>query len=79
MATANAHKRFTACGDTEAEELLQSVLAGISGELSGTGLSVYLGGSYGRGDGGVRLDRQNGVLYNDLDFFVFARSKVAGA
>ena len=43
--------------------------------LCGTGLCVFLGGSYGRGDGGVRQDRENGILYNDLDFFVFAEKK----
>jgi len=38
-----------------------------------------LGGSYGRGDGGVRQDRANGTLYNDLDFFIFARKKHGNA
>jgi hypothetical protein len=40
---------------------------------------VFLGGSYGRGDGGVRRDRENGILYNDLDFFVFAENAGSGA
>ena len=74
MLTENVHKKFTACDDTEAELLLQRVLSEIKEALSGTGLCVFLGGSYGRGDGGVRQDRENGVLYNDLDFFVFART-----
>ena len=74
MLTANVHKKFTACGDAEAEMLLENVLQEISATLSGTQLCVVLGGSYGRGDGGVRLDRNNGILYNDLDFFVFARN-----
>ena len=47
--------------------------------LSGTGLTVVLGGSYGRGNGGVRQDRENGILYNDLDFFVFAREKTSSS
>ena len=77
MATANVHKQFTACGDIEAEKLLERVLNEMGAALSGTELCVVLGGSYGRGDGGVRQDRENGVLYNDLDFFVFARKKDA--
>ena len=74
MWNGNAHKRFTACGDADAELLLETVLREIGDTLSGTGLTVVLGGSYGRGDGGVRMDRENGLLYNDLDFFVFARN-----
>ena len=73
MSNGNAHKKFTASGNKEAEELLERVLLDIGSTLSGTGLCVCLGGSYGRGDGGVRQDRENGILYNDLDFFVFAR------
>ena len=77
MLTANDHKKFTSCGDVEAEALLKKVLLEIRETLSGTDLCVFLGGSYGRGDGGVRLDRENGILYNDLDFFVFARKSTA--
>ena len=79
MLNGKDHKNFTACGDIEAENLLSGVLCEMSSALSGTGLCVVLGGSYGRGDGGVRLDRENGILYNDLDFFVFAREKSADA
>ena len=79
MLTVNEHKKFTANADIEAEKLLEKVLSEIKETLSGTGLSVFLGGSYGRGDGGVRIDRENGILYNDLDFFVFARRKTADA
>ena len=75
MLNANGHKNFTACGDRNAEELLERVLREIGEKLSGTSLCVYLGGSYGRGGGGVRQDKENGLLYNDLDFFVFARKK----
>ena len=73
MLNANARKKFTACGDTEAEMLLGKVLLEMKERFSGTALCVVLGGSYGRGDGGVRQDRKYGILYNDLDFFVFAR------
>ena len=79
MLTGNGHKTFTASGDTDAEMLMEKVLAEMRETLSGTGLCVVLGGSYGRGDGGVRQDKENGLLYNDLDFFVFARKKPAHA
>ena len=74
MLNANIRK-FTSCGDKEADMLLEKVLSGLKETLSGTGLCVVLGGSYGRGEGGVRSDRDNGILYNDLDFFVFADKK----
>ena len=74
MLNANAHKNYTASGDRDAEELLKRVLSEMGETLSGTELCVVLGGSYGRGDGGVRQDRENGILYNDLDFFVFSRA-----
>ena len=79
MLNGNAPEKFTSCGDEEAEILLKSVLSEMREKLCSTGLSVYLGGSYGRGDGGVRLDRENGILYNDLDFFVFARTSSVSA
>ena len=79
MLTVNGRKNYTACGDATAENLLDGVLAEMHDTLSGTHLSVYLGGSYGRGDGGVRQDKENGILYNDLDFFVFAGEKPANA
>ena len=78
MLNENGHKNFTSCGDKEAEELLEKVLSEMNGALAGTDLCVVLGGSYGRGDGGVRKDRENGILYNDLDFFVFAESACSG-
>lgn len=79
MLTANGHKNFTSCGDKDAEALLEKVLSEMKELLSGTGLCIVLGGSYGRGDGGVRQDRENGILYNDLDFFAFAREKSGNA
>ena len=75
MANINGHKNYTSNGDPAAENLLDNVLAEIGCALQSSGLSIYLGGSYGRGEGGVRQDVQNGILYNDLDFFAFARKK----
>ncbi|MBE6356311.1 MAG: hypothetical protein E7058_04260 [Lentisphaerae bacterium] len=77
MLTVNGRKNYTSCGDEAVEKLLDRVLAEMHDALTGTDLSVYLGGSYGRGDGGVRQDKENGILYNDLDFFVFAGKKPA--
>ena len=79
MLNANARKNFTASGDAKAEELLEKVLSEMKESFSATDLCVVLGGSYGRGDGGVRQDQGNGILYNDLDFFVFARKKCDNA
>ena len=76
MLNANGHKNFTASQDKEAEMLLSGVLAKMKETLDGTPLCVVLGGSYGRGEGGVRQDRENGIIYNDLDFFVFAERKM---
>ncbi len=73
MLNENGRKNYTASGNAQAEDLIDSVLSEMADTLQSSGLSVYLGGSYGRGEGGVRQDTENGVLYNDLDFFVFAR------
>ena len=73
MLNANAPKKFTSSNDKDAEMLLERVLLEIKDSLSNLDICVLLGGSYGRGDGGVRLDKENGILYNDLDFFVFAK------
>ena len=76
MPIVNAPEKFTANGDVEAEKLLGNVLLEIREALSGTDLCVVLGGSYARGEGGVRAEREKGLLFNDLDLFVFAEKKV---
>lgn len=76
MLNENAPKNFTATRNQEAENLLNQVLLEIKEALKNTKLCVLLGGSYGRGDGGVRIDKENGILYNDLDFFVFAKASL---
>ncbi len=62
------------------EERLSAGLAGIAADVaalrpSQRPLAVYLGGGYGRGDGGVAVkeDGRHG-LYNDLDLFVFGKN-----
>ena len=79
MLNVNAHKNFTSSGDCEAEKLIAGLLDDMRRELADTALCIILGGSYGRGEGGVRQDRENGLLYNDLDFFVFTEKTVPGA
>ena len=79
MLNANGHKNYTATGNVKAEKLLERVLTEIGSALKSSGLSIYLGGSYGRGEGGVRQDAENGILYNDLDFFAFSRTTVPDA
>lgn len=62
-------RRYTGIGDREADEKLASVLARIANDIAALNLpklkGVYLGGGYGRGEGGS-------PVYNDLDFFVLA-------
>ena len=57
--------------DAEAEKLLDDTLRQMAQDLAGSDFCVVLGGSYARGEGGVRKEREKGLLFNDLDFFVF--------
>ena len=60
---------YTGIGDAEADEKLATVLSLIAKDVAALNLpklkGVYLGGGYGRGEGGS-------PVYNDLDFFVLA-------
>lgn len=74
--------RYTRIADMEVEERLAAGLAGIAADIEALEparrpLAVYLGGGYGRGDGGVAI-REDGSrsLYNDLDFFVFGKNRL---
>ena len=62
-------RRYTGLGDRAADEHLATVLAHIATDIAALNLpklqGVYLGGGYGRGEGGS-------PVYNDLDFFVLA-------
>ncbi|MFA6929957.1 MAG: hypothetical protein WCT05_06495 [Lentisphaeria bacterium] len=71
---------FTQIADAAVEKKLASALAGIAADMAALPpeehpMAVYLGGGYGRGDGGVALkaDGTRG-LYNDLDLFVVGRN-----
>ena len=68
---------YTATSDVEVDAQLAHVLACIQTDIAALPQLcrpdyVYLGGGYGRGEGGVCL-RYDGrkTLYNDLDMFVF--------
>ncbi len=68
---------YTTVVDLEVEAQLNSALDGMRADIAALPLPcrpeyVYLGGGYGRGEGGVSL-RSDGrkTLYNDLDMFVF--------
>jgi hypothetical protein len=71
-------QRFTIDGDDELERQLARTCARI---VSGTrGLipphkleAVFLGGGYGRGEGGVLRDKAGDRPYNDLEFYVAIR------
>ena len=72
-------RRFTGTGNAEAEGILTRALPEISGDISRAvphGIAgVYLGGGYGRGEGGVFVKADShAALYNDLDFFVFTNA-----
>ena len=71
MLSAKKHKYYTASMDAEAEKLLDDTLRQMAQDLAGSDFCVVLGGSYARGEGGVRKEREKGLLFNDLDFFVF--------
>ena len=77
----NTTRRFTGTGNAEAEGILTRALPEISGDISRAvphGIAgVYLGGGYGRGEGGVFVKADShAALYNDLDFFVFTNELV---
>jgi len=73
----NTTFRYTALPSPSLTERLERTLAEIASEIGALHLpklaGVVLGGGYGRGEGGVRHTPEGDRLYNDLDFFVFAR------
>ena len=78
MKTASTTDSFTAVGDPTVEQTISNTLRQLEDDirqLAGSDrVAVYLGGGYGRGEGGVFITEDNRRLpYNDLDFFVFSR------
>ncbi|MBI2512572.1 MAG: hypothetical protein HYV96_11370 [Opitutae bacterium] len=71
-------QRFTPDGSEELERHLEHVCArvlrGVRGLVPARQLeAVYLGGGYGRGEGGVLATADGERPYNDLEFYVFLR------
>ena len=72
--------RYTRIADPVVEERLAQHLSEMACDLGSLApgcrpLAVYLGGGYGRGDGGVAVkDDGSSGLYNDLDLFVFGKN-----
>lgn len=71
-------QRFTPNGGPELEEHLEQVCArvlrGVRGLIPAGQLeALYLGGGYGRGEGGVLRTAEGERPYNDLEFYVFVR------
>lgn len=69
-------ERFTIDGSEALEQHLwrtcAKVLAGVRGIIpNGTLEAIYLGGGYGRGEGGVLKTENSEQPYNDLEFWVF--------
>jgi len=69
------HGSFTAVGDTAVEKRISEALEAMAKEIAAVVppqvIGVYLGGGYGRGEGGIfRTPDGESHLYNDMDFFV---------
>ncbi len=72
------NEHFTAEDDPAVEQAIADMLRRLADEIrqlaNADHIALYLGGGYGRGEGGV-LVTENGqhLPYNDLDFFVFSK------
>ena len=73
----DARSSFTMTRDPAVDALIAEMLVSLRQDIAalspGPGLTgVFLGGGYGRGDGGVLERGGRRLTYNDLDFFVFS-------
>lgn len=71
-------QRFTLDGDAALEQHLaracERVLSGVRGLIPAAKLeAVFLGGGYGRGEGGVLRTASGDQPYNDLEFYIAVR------
>ena len=74
--TTNEH--FTAEGDPVVEQAIADMFRRLADDVrrlaNADRIALYLGGGYGRGEGGVLITQDGRHLpYNDLDFFVFSK------
>jgi hypothetical protein len=70
--------RYTVAGSAELEQLIHRHVTSVTAEVvrafGGDGpLGVFLGGGFGRGEGGVSFEAGVAKPYNDYDFFVVLR------
>ena len=72
--------RFTAVDCPAADKLVEDAIKAIGAQIEALAVphlqGVVLGGGYGRGEGGVRVD---GSLSNDLDFYVVSDTSASNA
>ncbi|MCR4572798.1 MAG: hypothetical protein K5787_03435 [Lentisphaeria bacterium] len=73
---------FTASHDTTVNQLIADTICDLQHDIQqiadSSNFSIYMGGGYGRGEGGVFItDDQRHLPYNDIDFFVFTRRKLS--
>ena len=74
--TTNEH--FTAEGDPAVEQAIADMIRRLADDVhrlaDADHVALYLGGGYGRGEGGVLVTQDGKHLpYNDLDFFAFSK------
>ena len=78
MNTSINTERFTAEGDPAVEQAIADMLRRLAEDVrrlaDSDRVALYLGGGYGRGEGGVLVTQDGQHLpYNDLDFFAFSK------
>ena len=78
MNTSTDTNRFTAEGDPAVEQAIADMLRRLADDIrrlaDSDHVAIYLGGGYGRGEGGVLITQDGHHLpYNDLDFFAFSK------
>ncbi len=78
MNTSPENEHFTAEGDPAVEQAIADMLRQLADDIrrlaDADRVALYLGGGYGRGEGGVLVTQDGRHLpYNDLDFFVFSK------
>ena len=79
----STNEQFTAIGDAVVEQAIANTVRQLADDVrqlaNADNVAVYLGGGYGRGEGGVLVTQDNRHLpYNDLDFFVFSQKLSSG-